>query len=153
MRHAGKEPFPTIYQDSNEEGQRYEPAAKSQLKKVQKIWAREHAKNDEKQRKLQGDEDKRAKNLEEAKTIVIEEDKSLPEAKSIKIREAEAHRDVRVKIYGWVHRLRRQGCCCFLFLLKKGVFLFINLLIYCFYRKVVDVRYSEGWHWIPAVRV
>ena len=39
---------------------------------------------------------------------MIEEDKSLPEAKRIKISEGEGFREQRVKIFGWVHRLRRQ---------------------------------------------
>lgn len=109
MHHAGKEPFPVIYHDSREDGKKYEPASKSQLKKIQKIWVREQHKNEEKEKKLLEDEEKRLKNLEEAKAIVTEEDKSLPEAKQIKIKEALNHRDQRVKLFGWVHRLRRQG--------------------------------------------
>lgn len=109
MRHAGKEPFSTIYQDSKEEGSKYEPAAKSQLKKVQKLWARELQKNEDKEKKLHEDEEKRVKNLEEAKAIAIEEDKSLPAAKRIKIKQATDCRDQRVKLFGWVHRLRKQG--------------------------------------------
>lgn len=109
MRHAGKEPFPEIYQDSKEEGKKYELAAKSQLKKIQKIWVREQYKSEEKQKKLQDDEDKRSKNLDEAKSIVIEQDKSLPEAALIKINRAQNHKEQRVRLLGWVHRLRRQG--------------------------------------------
>ena len=40
---------------------------------------------------------------------MIEEDKSLPQAQRIKIRQVAEHKGKRVKIYGWVHRLRRQG--------------------------------------------
>jgi len=109
MRHANKEPFPIIYQDSHENEKKYELASKSQLKKIQKIWIREQYKNEEKEKKLLEDGEKRLKNLEEAKTIVIEEDKALPEAKQIKIKQALDHRDQRIKLYGWVHRLRRQG--------------------------------------------
>lgn len=109
MRHAGKEPFPQIYQDSQKEGQKYELAAKSQLKKVQKLWVREKYKNEEKDKKLKEDEEKRSKNLEEAKTVVIEEDKSLPVAVRVKINQMENYRDKRVKVTGWVHRLRKQG--------------------------------------------
>lgn len=109
MRHAGKQPFPTIYQDSREDGKKYEPASKSQLKKLQKIWVREQYKTEEKEKKLLEDEEKRSKNLEEAKTIVLDEDKSLVESKVIKIRDVPDHKDERVSLYGWVHRLRRQG--------------------------------------------
>lgn len=120
MRHAGKEPFPVIYQDAKEEGQKFEPAPKSQLKKNQKQWTREQHKNEEKLQKLQIDEEKRSKNLEEAKSIVIEEDTSLPEAKLIKIKDAKGYRGKRVKLYGWVHRLRRQGKALIFLTLRDG---------------------------------
>lgn len=109
MRHAGNEPFPEIYQDSKEEGKKYELAAKSQLKKIQKIWSREQYKNEEKQKKLQDDEGKRRKNLEEARSVIIEEDKNLPSANLIKINQANQHTEQRIRIFGWVHRLRKQG--------------------------------------------
>ena len=126
MRHAGKEPFPIIYQDSKEEGVKFEAAAKSQLKKVQKIWARELQKNQDKQKKLQEDEEKRVKNLDDAKAVIIEEDKSLPTATRIKINESTDHRDKRVKLFGWVHRLRRQG----IILIKIHYTLCITYLIF-----------------------
>lgn len=85
MRFAKTEPFPPIYVDSKDESQKYELAAKSQLKKIQKIWVRENYKSAEKSKKEEEDAEKRLKNLEEAKKIVISEDKSLPEAKLIKI--------------------------------------------------------------------
>lgn len=47
--------------------------------------------------------------MDEAKKIKLEEDKSLPEAKLIKILNSTDNRDKRVKVFGWVHRLRRQG--------------------------------------------
>ncbi|CAL7945413.1 unnamed protein product [Xylocopa violacea] len=120
MRYAGKEPFPPIYQDSQEDGKKYELASKSQLKKVQKIWMREQYKNEDKQAKLLLDEEKRLKNLEEAKTIIIEEDSSLPAAVLIKIKETANHRDERVKLFGWVHRLRRQGKALMFITLRDG---------------------------------
>ncbi|XP_008543503.1 asparagine--tRNA ligase, cytoplasmic [Microplitis demolitor] len=120
MRHAGKEPFPIIYQDSKDESQKYEPAAKSQLKKVQKIWVREQHKNEDKQKKLTEDDEKRTKNLDEAKLIIIKEDKSLPAAIRIRIKDAVEHRDKRVKLFGWVHRLRRQGKSLMFITLRDG---------------------------------
>ncbi|CAK9804319.1 Asparagine--tRNA ligase, cytoplasmic [Anthophora plagiata] len=120
MRYANKEPFPPIYQDSNEEEKKYELASKSQLKKVQKIWVREQYKSEEKQKKLLDDEEKRLKNLEEAKTIVIEEDGRLPPAVRIKIQESVDRRDERVKLCGWVHRLRRQGKALMFITLRDG---------------------------------
>lgn len=88
MRHAGKEPFPTIYVDAKEDGKVYDVAAKSQLKKIQKIWMRESHKAADKA-KAEGEADeKRTQNLEEAKKIVLKEDPSLPKATLVKIYES-----------------------------------------------------------------
>ena len=92
--------------------QKFEPVAKSQLKKVQKIWQREVSKAAERAKKEAEDAEKRAKNLEEARKVMISEDPSWPKALRVKISETEKHRDTRVKVYGWVHRLRRQGEIC-----------------------------------------
>ncbi|XP_031840261.1 asparagine--tRNA ligase isoform X1 [Nomia melanderi] len=120
MHHAGKEPFPPIYQDSHEDGKKYELVSKSQFKKVQKIWVREQYKNEEKQKKLLKDEENRLKNLEEAKTVVIKEDVTLAAAKRIKIKESVKYRGERVKLFGWVHRLRRQGKALMFITLRDG---------------------------------
>lgn len=120
MRTAGSEPFPIIYVDGKEEGVKYDVAAKSQLKKIQKIWVRENYKSVEKSKKEEDDAEKRAKNLEEAKKYIITEDKSLPEAKKIRIFEGEKYRDQRVKIYGWAHRIRRQGKNLMFITLRDG---------------------------------
>uniref|UniRef100_A0A1B6GQ09 Asparagine--tRNA ligase, cytoplasmic n=1 Tax=Cuerna arida TaxID=1464854 RepID=A0A1B6GQ09_9HEMI len=120
MRHAGKEPFPTIYVDAKEEGKKFEVVAKSQLKKVQKIWVRESYKSVEKAKKEETDADNRSKNLEEGKKIKLKENKSLPTAKLIKIFKVKEHRGSRVKIYGWVHRLRKQGKSLMFITLRDG---------------------------------
>ncbi|XP_078052418.1 asparagine--tRNA ligase [Augochlora pura] len=120
LRYAGKEPFPPIYQDSQDSTKKYDLVSKSQLKKVQKIWLREQYKNEDKQKKLQEDEEKRLKNLEEAKTIVIKEDITLEPAKLIKIRDGIEYRGSRVKLFGWVHRLRRQGKALMFLTLRDG---------------------------------
>lgn len=85
------------------------------MKKNQKFWVREHHKNAEKAKKEEEDAAKRNKNLDEAKKLTISEDSSLPAANLIKIRDAKEHRNSRVKIYGWVHRLRRQGVYSYYF--------------------------------------
>lgn len=87
MRKAGKEPFPTIYVDAKEEGKVYDVVAKSQLKKIHKIWVRENYKAADKAKAEDESNEKRSQNLEEAKKIVIEQDPSLPKAKLIKISE------------------------------------------------------------------
>ncbi|XP_048482253.1 asparagine--tRNA ligase, cytoplasmic isoform X2 [Plutella xylostella] len=120
MRHAGKEPFPTIYVDAKEEGKVYEVAAKSQLKKIQKIWVRENYKAADKAKAEEDSNDKRQQNMEEAKKIVIKEDPSLPKAKVVKIYETENNRGTRICVRGWVHRLRRQGKSLMFLTLRDG---------------------------------
>ncbi|XP_021379582.1 asparagine--tRNA ligase, cytoplasmic-like [Mizuhopecten yessoensis] len=120
MRCAGKEPFPNILVDAKEEGKTWEPVAKAQLKKQQKIWQREKNKSAEKDKKETEDAEKREKNLEEAKKVVITEDASLPAPKQIKIRDSLANRDVRVKVFGWAHRIRRQGKNMMFVILRDG---------------------------------
>ncbi|XP_075226479.1 asparagine--tRNA ligase isoform X2 [Lycorma delicatula] len=120
MRHAGKEPFPIFYVDSKEENKKFEVISKAQLKKIQKIWMRENIKNAEKARIEEEHAEQRQRNLEEAKKIKIKEDPSLPKAKQIKIIDGTKYRDERVKIYGWVHRLRRQGKGLMFITLRDG---------------------------------
>lgn len=100
MRYVVKEPFSPIYQDSHEDGKRFEIISKSQFKKAQSIWARKEYKNEDKQKKLLEDEEKRLKNLEEAKAIVIQEDSTLSFAIYVKIRDSINHQDRRVKLSG-----------------------------------------------------
>lgn len=122
MKHAGQEPFPTIYVDSKDEKSdaKYEVAAKSQLKKIQKLWVRDNNKSADKSKREEGDALKRQQNLEEAKQIVIKEDPSWPTAIRIRIEKGEESRNVRVRIYGWVHRLRRQGKGLMFITLRDG---------------------------------
>ncbi|XP_045138149.1 asparagine--tRNA ligase, cytoplasmic-like isoform X2 [Portunus trituberculatus] len=120
MRKAGKEPFPTIYVDSKEENEKYTVIAKSQLKKLTKLWKDECKKLEARLLKEKEDEEKRAKALEEARKITITEDKSLPAATCIKIRSSKDHRNQRVKVFGWVHRLRRQGKNMMFIVLRDG---------------------------------
>ncbi|CAG2221410.1 NARS [Mytilus edulis] len=121
MRHAGKEPFPTIMADCvKAEGKQFEPVSKSQLKKVTKIWQREQNKSSDKEKREKEDMEKRMKNLEEAKDIKITQDASLPAPKKIKIRDTVTNRNTRVKISGWVHRCRRQGKNLMFIVLRDG---------------------------------
>merc|ERR1712223_941665 len=113
MRRHDREPFPVIYQDPKPDsemaksGQLYDVVAKAQLKKMTKLWQQEQRKAAEKAKKDAEAAEAQAKRAEEAKKITIEEDKSLPEAQRIRISQGEKHRNQRVKVYGWVHRLRR----------------------------------------------
>ncbi|KAI9101018.1 hypothetical protein DFS34DRAFT_451848 [Phlyctochytrium arcticum] len=61
-----------------------------------------------------------AERLAESVGIVLEEDQSLPAATKIKIRDGEAYRGKRVKVYGWVHRHRVQGRNIAFVILRDG---------------------------------
>jgi len=119
MRSVNTETMPQFMVDKKE-GQGFDVIANAQLKKMTKLFAQE-------KRKLEGlkkrEEEKaalHAKNLEEAKNIVIEEDKSLPAPIQIKIRDTVENREKRVKIHGWVHRLRSQGRNLMFLVLRDG---------------------------------
>lgn len=109
-----------MYVDAKEEGKTYDVAAKSQLKKIQKLWVREQHKVADKAKAEEESNEKRLQNLEEAKRIVIQEDSSLPKAEIVKICEAESHRGQRICVRGWVHRLRRQGRALAFITLRDG---------------------------------
>lgn len=50
-----------------------------------------------------------AARIEAARQVKIEEDKTLPTATQMKIKDLASHVGERVKIFGWVHRLRQDG--------------------------------------------
>lgn len=121
MKHWGKgEPFPVIYVDSKTEDKRWEVAPKTQIKKMTKLYLRDTKKAEDVQKKEEEDAIRREKNLEEAKKITIELDPSLPEPTQIKIRDGKQFRNKRIKIYGWVHRLRKQGKGLLFVVLRDG---------------------------------
>ncbi|XP_047139346.1 asparagine--tRNA ligase, cytoplasmic isoform X1 [Hydra vulgaris] len=121
MRHVGQEPFPVIMVDAkNSESNKYEVIAKAQLKKMVKLFSQEQRKAEDRIKREAEKAAQHEKNLEEARGIVIVEDKSLPAAKLIKIRSTNEHREERVKIYGWVHRLRQQGKNLMFIVLRDG---------------------------------
>lgn len=99
----------------------WEPATASAIKRGKKaqITAETKAKKAEELRKkdeLEG-EAKRAKEqarMEEAKKIVLVQ--PTTEATKIKLRQAVESRGKRVRIFGWVHRLRQQGGMTFIVL-------------------------------------
>lgn len=117
---VGKEPFPTIYVDSQKENERWDVISKSQMKNIKKMWHREQMKSESRDKKEAEDNLRREKNLEEAKKITIQSDPSLPEPKCVKIHALEGYRGQRVKVFGWVHRLRRQGKNLMFLVLRDG---------------------------------
>ncbi|XP_056105188.1 asparagine--tRNA ligase, cytoplasmic-like isoform X2 [Rhinichthys klamathensis goyatoka] len=117
---AGKEPFPVIYVDSQKEGERWAVISKTQMKSTKKLLNRDQMKSENKDTRETEDAERREKNLEEAKKITIENDLSLPEPKTVKINKLESLREKRVKVFGWVHWLRRQGNNLLFIVLRDG---------------------------------
>ncbi|KAI2651666.1 Asparagine--tRNA ligase, cytoplasmic [Labeo rohita] len=97
---VGKEPFPVIYVDSQKEGERWAVISKTQMKNAKKLFSSKQMKSESKDKKEAEDAERREKNLEEAKKIIIENDASLPEPKTVKIDKLESLREQRVKVFG-----------------------------------------------------
>ncbi|KAI7869236.1 hypothetical protein BDF14DRAFT_1786227 [Spinellus fusiger] len=105
----------------------YKDCSGAALKKAKKTLAEQLKKRQkqEEQKKKQLEEDTKkadeeAKALEYAKSIVLTEDTSLPQAQKIKIRNSVESRGKRVKVSGWVHRLRVQGKDIMFVVLRDG---------------------------------
>ncbi|RUS30713.1 hypothetical protein BC938DRAFT_479048 [Jimgerdemannia flammicorona] len=105
----------------------YKDISGSALKKAKKRVEEQQKKlkKQEDQRKKQEDEEANKKQqeelrLEEAKSIVLAKDASLPNAEKIKLRDAIASRGKRVRVSGWVHRLRVQGKDMMFVVLRDG---------------------------------
>ncbi|CDS02969.1 hypothetical protein LRAMOSA00371 [Lichtheimia ramosa] len=97
------------------------------LKKAKKAYTelqRKLKKQEEQKKKAEEEDAKKAeeeaKALEKAKSIVLTEDESLPAAQKIKIRQSTESRGKRVKVSGWVHRLRVQGKDMMFVVLRDG---------------------------------
>ncbi|GAA5813818.1 Putative asparagine--tRNA ligase, cytoplasmic [Mucor flavus] len=105
----------------------YKDISGAALKKAKKSFAEQQkkAKKMQEQQKKQDDDlkkkaDDEAKAIELAKSIVLVEDESLPKAEKIKIRQSTEKRSKRVKVSGWVHRLRVQGKDMMFIILRDG---------------------------------
>ncbi|KAI9484644.1 hypothetical protein BDB00DRAFT_878611 [Zychaea mexicana] len=105
----------------------YKDISGAALKKAKKslLEQQRKAKKLEEQKQKQEEEqakkaEEEAKVLEQAKSIVLTEDETLPKADKIKIRQGVESRGKRVKVSGWVHRLRVQGKDMMFVILRDG---------------------------------
>ncbi|KAI9007919.1 hypothetical protein CLU79DRAFT_840389 [Phycomyces nitens] len=105
----------------------YKDASGAAIKKAKKTIAeqiKKRQKQEEQKKKQEAELKKKAeeeaKAIEYAKSVVLVEDKSLPKAKKIKIRQGVESRGTRVKVSGWVHRLRVQGKDMVFVVLRDG---------------------------------
>lgn len=54
--------------------------------------------------------------LEQAKKVILTEPEGVEKAQKIKIKQGKLNREKRVRVFGWVHRLRQQSGLTFLVL-------------------------------------
>ncbi|KAJ6491735.1 hypothetical protein C8R47DRAFT_1214527 [Mycena vitilis] len=97
----------------------YEEPTQSALKKAKKTaegLEKKRKKADELERAENEEKEKRQVVLEQSKKIVLVEDASLPKAVKAKIVHLEPLRSQRVRVFGWVHRLRVQKGLIFIVL-------------------------------------
>ncbi|KAI8068677.1 hypothetical protein BC940DRAFT_298791 [Gongronella butleri] len=99
-------------------------AALKKAKKALEVAAKKAKKLQEQQEKSAAEDQKKAQEhaemIERARAVVLKEDPALPKAKQIKIRQSVASRGQRVKVSGWVHRLRVQGKDMMFLVLRDG---------------------------------
>jgi len=97
----------------------YQPISPTAQKKAKKLYDL-HLKKEAKAAELRAKEKEKAgqenKKLEEAKQIVLVEPTDGEQALRIKLRQAVQTRNRRVRIFGWVHRLRQQSGLTFIVL-------------------------------------
>ncbi|KAF7297977.1 AA-TRNA-LIGASE-II domain-containing protein [Mycena chlorophos] len=89
----------------------FEEPTQSSVKKAKKTaegLEKKAKKAEEVERREAEDREKRQQALEQSKKIVLVEDASLPAATKAKIVHLEPLRGQRVRVFGWVHRLRPQ---------------------------------------------
>ncbi|CCG84773.1 protein of unknown function [Taphrina deformans PYCC 5710] len=96
------------------------PTAMKKALKGLEVTLKKKAKSEELARaQASADESLRQQNaakLEESRLVRLEQDETLPASNKIKIRAASSSRDVRVRVSGWVHRLRSQKGLIFIVL-------------------------------------
>ncbi|CDW51875.1 Asparaginyl-tRNA synthetase, cytoplasmic [Trichuris trichiura] len=120
MKFVGVEPFPTFLADVPGEEEGWKPVSQSQFKKYHRLWQQELRKSKERTSKELEDAIRRDQNLEAAKSVLVEEDPNLPSPVVVKIRDAPNMVEKRVKVFGWVHRMRRQGKQLMFVVLRDG---------------------------------
>ncbi|KAK6358264.1 hypothetical protein TWF730_007614 [Orbilia blumenaviensis] len=113
----------TVVPPAEEPSLEYKPVSPTSLKKARKLHdasvrkaAKDAAGAAQREKEAAQKAERERLKLEAAKAFVLKEDPSLPAAKSIKIRDSTAHRDTRVKVSGWIHRLRSQAHMIFIVL-------------------------------------
>ncbi|KJH41319.1 asparagine--tRNA ligase [Dictyocaulus viviparus] len=105
----------------NEDGSKtWEPASKAAIKKNLKRYEAEMKKAEKASARIKEQQSATLIAMEEAKKITFSLDKSLPEARVVKIGECVKYRNCRIHVKAWIHRLRRQGKALMFWVLRDG---------------------------------
>ncbi|CUS21002.1 LAQU0S02e03488g1_1 [Lachancea quebecensis] len=118
-RDNDEEPKLFMFKKDEEKGDGFVEISASALKKARKGsdgLKKKLAKQIEQEKKKQEKDESEATKKLEALNIKIEEDKSLPEAIKCKIQKSYSAIDQRVKVSGWIHRLRSSKSLVFIVL-------------------------------------
>ncbi|CEP61760.1 asparagine--tRNA ligase DED81 LALA0_S03e10352g [Lachancea lanzarotensis] len=108
-RESSEEPKLLVFKRDPENGDGFVEISASALKKARKGsegLVKKQAKQIEQERRKQEQEEKEAARKLEALNIRIEQDTSLPEARKYKVAKTYEAAGERVKVSGWIHRLR-----------------------------------------------
>ena len=89
-------------------GKQWDKPSKSAMKKAVGRWEEEKRKREKAGEKAAKSQENNEKRLEDAKKVRIELDASLPTPTTVKIRDCKEQSGQRVKVLGFVHRIRQQ---------------------------------------------
>ncbi|KAI9568811.1 asparaginyl-tRNA synthetase [Boletus coccyginus] len=101
----------TVFQIRKSADAEYDAPTQSATKKAKKDaqgLEKKRLKADAEEKEARERQERRQKRLEESRKVVLVEDASLPTPTKSKIVNLERSRDQRVRVSGWVHRLRDQ---------------------------------------------
>lgn len=120
---TGGEPKLLIFKPEDNEYQDISASALKKARKGAEGLKKKALKQKQLDAKKQQQEAENAAKQMAALDIKIEEDKNLPAAQKVKITKASEHVGERIKVYGWIHRLRNNKKLVFVVLRDGGGYL------------------------------
>ncbi|KAF7244057.1 hypothetical protein EG68_10483 [Paragonimus skrjabini miyazakii] len=100
--------------------EKWDKVSKTKLKKTMKLYSTEVKKMEKEKAAQSVSQAETEASLAEAAAIKISLNPKLPPAVQCKIRELPSHFGQRVRVYGWAHRIRRQGRTLMFIVLRDG---------------------------------
>ncbi|THD24092.1 Asparaginyl tRNA synthetase cytoplasmic [Fasciola hepatica] len=100
--------------------EKWDLVSKTKLKKTMKMYSAEMKKVEKEKATKEATEAQTAAALAEAASIKLTLDPSLPKPMECKIRDLKQNLGKRVCVFGWAHRIRRQGRTLMFIILRDG---------------------------------